>query len=256
MPTTSSRPPVPSFQAVHLAGSTTMMARMRIIAEAYMEQQSAARIVIIDGGGTARGYKALLDRTVDLAMASGAPPAELASGLAAAGRSPHSIVMSTEALVTLVHKSNRVERLSMRQLANVFAGRIDNWKAVGGIDAAIHVYVGLPGGGVSSSFRQLVLGEEASFTPTRVGMDTAHRLRYAAADPLAITYAAMRAPDARSMKMLMIDGMAPDAVRPGYPLKVPLMLAIAGAPSLAARNFVDYAARQWQAAVLPGAGHE
>lgn len=256
MPTTPSRPPVPASQALHLAGSTTMMQRMRHVAEAYMDERRDARIVIIDGGGTARGYKALLDRTVDIAMASGAVPAELAGALAASGRSLHSTVLSTEALVALVHMSNPVARLSMRQLANVFSGRIHNWKALGGPDAAIHVLVGLPGGGVSSSFRQLVLGDDATFTPSRVGLDTAHRLRQAAGDPLAITYAAMQSPDVRSLKMLMIDGLPPDVASPAYPLRVPLMLAIAGARSGATREFIGYAARQWHSAGSPESGHE
>lgn len=250
MPNSSTDPAPAASSAVHLAGSTTMLSRMRRVAEAYMGERPAARIVVIDGGGTARGCKALLDRTVDIAMASGGVPDEFANQLAGR-RALRTTIISTDAIVPLVHAANPVADLSLRQLANIFSGRISNWKEAGGADAPIHVLVGPPGGGVTVSFKQLVLGDDATFTPSRVVLETGKRLQLAGGDPHAITYVAMMPLDRLGLKILTVDGLQPDVLASAYPLRAPMMLALAGAPSAAAGHFIAYAERQWNSA---GAG--
>jgi phosphate transport system substrate-binding protein len=251
-----STPPKRHGGALHLAGSTTMMARMRRVAEAYMDEQRDTSIVIIDGGGTARGYKALLDRTADICMASAAAGDELRAQLAGQQRTLVSTEVSTDAVAVLVHASNPVTNLSLRQLGNILSGRIANWRAVGGADAPIHVLVGPAGGGVSLNFRQQALGEDATFTPARTVLGSAHRLRRAAEDPLAITYVAMMQLDDPRLKALSIDAVAPRAQLRAYPLHAPLLLAVADRRAGAASAFIGYAARQWNSARFTGADDE
>ncbi|MEO7494817.1 MAG: substrate-binding domain-containing protein, partial [Massilia sp.] len=205
---------------------------------------------------TARGYKALVDRTVDIAMASGAVPDEVAIQLAGRQRTLYTTLISTDAVVPLVHASNPVSRLSLRQLTNIFSGRIRNWKEAGGADAPIHVLVGPPGGGVTRSFVQLVLGEDATFTPSRSVLDTGKRLRQVAGDPCAITFVAMMPFDQRALKIVTVDGLQANASMPATALRVPMILAVAGAQSGAARDFIAYAGRQWNFASEGGSGRE
>jgi phosphate transport system substrate-binding protein len=251
-----SPPPKRHGSALHLAGSTTMMARMRRVAEAYMDEQRDTSIVIIDGGGTARGYKALLDRTADISMASAAAGEELHAKLARQQRTLVSTEVSTDAVAVLVHASNPVTNLSLHELGNILSGRIANWRTVGGADAPIHVLVGPAGGGVSHNFRQQALGEDATFTPARTMLGNVPRLRRAAEDPLAITYVAMMQLHDPRLKALSIDNVAPRAQRRAYPLHAPLLLAVADRPPRAATAFIGYAARQWNSDRFAGAGDE
>src|SRR4051812_46859496 len=64
--------------SVHIRGSTTLTPLTQQIAEAYMDEHANARIVI-SSGGTERGYKAVVDGTADIAMASGEIPDSIAS---------------------------------------------------------------------------------------------------------------------------------------------------------------------------------
>ena len=49
-------------------------------------------------------------------------------------------VIAIDGLAILVHPANPVDQLSIETLAQIFAGEITNWSAVGGPDRAIQVY--------------------------------------------------------------------------------------------------------------------
>jgi phosphate transport system substrate-binding protein len=230
------------LRAVHVAGSTTLQPRIQRAAEAFMDQHPGATIVFVGGAGTARGYKALLDQTLDIAMASGYLPPEFTSRVAEQRIELHSTVVSHDAIVPLVHASNPVSNLSMRQLRNIFSGRSGNWSEFGWSNAAIEVLAGPPGGGVTNSWKELVLGEEDTYTPATLVLNTADRLARGAARPFAISYVShMLLPD-RRLKMVRVDGLMADGASHAYPLRVPMLLVTRAAPSAAARAFIAYAA--------------
>ena len=49
--------------------------------------------------------------------------------------------LALDALVFIVHPSNRVKSLSQQQIRDIYTGRITNWKQVGGADHEIHPYM-------------------------------------------------------------------------------------------------------------------
>ncbi|MCS0580470.1 substrate-binding domain-containing protein [Massilia pinisoli] len=221
--------------ALQLTGSTTLLPRMQRIAEAYMETHPV-RVVVNDGCGTARGYKALLDGTTDIAMASGTAPDELAAAADARGLPFRATAVRRDAIVPVVHASNPLDALSLQQLRNVFTGRIGEWHLLGGPRAPIEVLVGPPTGGVSTSWRQRLLGADDTYTPLARVLGTDDRLARMAARPFGITYA----PHARlppQLKVLRIADAAPDG-----PVYAPLMLVTLGPWTLPAARFIAYAA--------------
>jgi len=50
-------------------------------------------------------------------------------------------LIGKDAIGILVHPSNPVSELSIKQLAGIFSGSITNWKDVGGIDRGIEVFI-------------------------------------------------------------------------------------------------------------------
>jgi phosphate transport system substrate-binding protein len=223
----------PHSPALQLTGSTTLLPRMQRIAEAYMETH-AVRIVVNGGCGTARGYKALLDGTTDIAMASGTAPDELAAAADARGLPFRATVVRRDAIVPVVHAANPVAALSLQQLRNVFTGRIADWARLGGPRAPIEVLVGPPTGGVSTSWRQRLLGVDDTYTPLARVLGTDERLARMAAHPFAITYAPHVALP-RQLKVLRIADH-------GAPVYAPLMLVTLGPWTLPAARFIAYAA--------------
>lgn len=226
-----------------------MLPRMQRAAEAFMDTH-AVRVVINGGCGTARGYKALLDGTADIAMASGTVPDDLAAAAAARRLGLRDTIVTQDAILPVVHASNPLASLSLLQLRNIFTGRIANWRTLGGPDAAIEVLLGPPSGGVSGSWRKRLLGDEDTYTPLARVLGADERLARLAAHPYAITYIPQTAKRLRQLKILRVDGFA---AGPAYPLRAPMMLVTLGAPTPAAAQFIAYAARE---AAGAGAIHE
>ena len=64
-----------------------------------------------------------------------------------------------DALVIITHASNPVRSLTLKQVHDIYYGKIHNWSEVGGNDAPIDVYaVASPGDGVEYSLRNLLFG--------------------------------------------------------------------------------------------------
>ena len=96
------------------------------------------------------------------AVASGA--ADLAgSARASDGTSENTNLTFTpvawDALVIITHASNPVSNLTLKQVHDIYYGKITNWSQVGGSNAPIDVYaVASPGDGVEYSLRSLLFG--------------------------------------------------------------------------------------------------
>ena len=64
-----------------------------------------------------------------------------------------------DALVLITQSANPVNNLTLKQVHDIYYGKITNWSAVGGSNAPIDVYaVASPGDGVEYSLRDLVFG--------------------------------------------------------------------------------------------------
>jgi len=214
-------------RALQLTGSTTMLPRMQRVAELYMQRQ-LGRIVINGGCGSARGYKALLDGTTDIAMASGAAPDDAIAAAQARRLVWRSTVVTQDAIVPVVHAANPLARLSLLQLQNIYTGRIVNWRQVGGPDAPIEVLLGPPGGGVANGWRRCMLVGADTFTAQARVMAAPLRLARVGASPYAIAYVSRTALPARRVKTLQVDASAAAALR------APMMLVTLGAAGAAA----------------------
>ncbi len=230
-----------SLQPVQLRGSTTLLPIAQQVGENYMREHPGASIVI-SGGGTARGYKALLDGTADIAMASSTVPEEIATEIARRNIKFVSVTVGYDALVTVVHPTNPVNNLRLDQVKNIFTGRIKNWKEVGGKNAPIQVLVGPPSGGVTETWKQIVLGSDDTYTPAGIVLSSKERVEKIIANPNAITFLTYGTIKT-SLKLLSLDGVhvTAETILDGrYHLRVPLMLATTDKPSASATNFIEY----------------
>lgn len=230
-----------STPALQLTGSSTMLAGIQRAAEAYMRTRPA-RIAVNGGVGTARGYKALLDGTTDVAMASGAAPFDLAAAAAARGLAFGATVVARDVILPLLHPANPVAVLTLAELGAIFSGRIVNWRELGGDDAAIEVLAGPPSGGVTGSWRSHVIGDGAGFTPRAVVRGADERMARVASCRSAITYLPQMALPPQRFKVPRIVSGAGRTAPLAAPAFAPLMLVTLGAAGPAAARFIAYAA--------------
>lgn len=149
---------------VTINGSTTVLPIMQHVAEMYMAAHPGVRIELA-GGGSGNGIKALLEGQTMIAMSSRElRPGEVARAKAR-GVALSRLSVAVDALVPIVHPANRVESLSLAQLRDIYAGRITNWRDVGGADARIVVISRDTSSGTYETWSELVMGRE-KITPS------------------------------------------------------------------------------------------
>ena len=105
-------------------------------AESYRQVQPEVDIAVT-GGGSGTGIAALINGTVDIANASREMKEQEIEDARANGIDPVETVVAVDALAVIVNKANAVNQLSVDQLADIFTGRVTNWKELGGNDAPI-----------------------------------------------------------------------------------------------------------------------
>lgn len=142
-----------------ITGSTTVLPVMQKVGEEFMALHPDI-VLSISGGGSGNGIKALNDGLCDIAMSS----RDLKDGERhLAARRGLSLVRTTialDALAPVVHPDNRIDGLSDAQLRDIYAGRITNWKEVGGEDAPIVVISRDSSSGTFETWAELMMRKE------------------------------------------------------------------------------------------------
>lgn len=157
-------PAARSNKPVTIKGSDTMVILGQRLAESYMEK-NAGTVVQVNGGGSGTGIAALINGTVDLAMASRPmKDDEKQKAKTARGADVVEHPVALDALGVFVHASNPVAQLTIDQVKNIFQGKTKNWSEIGGPNAPIVLYGRESSSGTYDYFREHVLGKE-DFAP-------------------------------------------------------------------------------------------
>lgn len=135
-----------------------------------------------------------------------------------------------DALVMVTHPSNSVPNLTVKQLHDIYLGKITNWRDVGGKDAPINLYaVASPGDGVEYSLRRLIFGRgNQPVAAPRLYVNTAKLEEAVTLDPNALGVTTLSGVVGNAkVRMISIEGVAPSlsTVSDGsYQLYTPLFL--------------------------------
>jgi phosphate transport system substrate-binding protein len=168
--------------------------------------------VNIEARGSSTGFKGLQQGFADLGMASRRIKQKEIDALGSLGdmtslESEH--VVALDGIAVIVHADNPVSGLEKSQIRDIFAGRITNWKQLGGQPGAIHVYARDDQSGTYEVFKTLVLGKQTGLTrKAKRFADNAKLSREISADPQGIGFVGL--PYILDSKALAIsDGEAP-----------------------------------------------
>jgi len=105
-------------------------------AEAYQELHPEINISVT-GGGSGTGIAALQNSTADIANASRAMKEEEIVELQRKGLDPREYVVARDAIAVIVNPVNPVQELTLQQVSDIYSGKINNWKELGGDDRTI-----------------------------------------------------------------------------------------------------------------------
>ena len=117
-------------------GSDTIVNLALAWAERYQGENPDVRISVT-GGGSGTGIAALINGTVGIANASRAISADELKQAEANGIKPVEFVIARDAIAVIVNPENPVSQLTLQQISDVYSGKINNWKELGGDDRPI-----------------------------------------------------------------------------------------------------------------------
>jgi phosphate transport system substrate-binding protein len=222
-------------------GSDTMVILAQRWAERYMAKNSGVTIQVT-GGGSGTGISALINGTTDICNSSRPmKSSEIQKLKERFGSTGVEIKCAKDGLSVYLHKDNAVSGLSMKQLKDIYLGKITNWKEVGGKDAKIILYSRENNSGTYVFFKDHVLGGADYAASCQNLPGTAAVVNAVSKDPNGIGYGG--AAYAKGIKFAKIDGAEPneDNIKTGkYPLTRYLFMYLKNRPTGSMKAYIDW----------------
>lgn len=195
--------------AININGSTTVLPVMQQVSEAYMAKHKDVTITI-SGTGSGNGIKALRDNMTDVAMSSRDLKAKEVKDFEKHGMNPVKVAVALDAIIPVVSPKNGVASLTMDQLRDLFAGKIKNWKEVGGVDAPVVVVGRDSSSGTFECWQDLVMGKVRVSPRALLQSSSGGVVQAVSSNPNAIGYIGVGYLDSQ-VKGVSVNGVKPGA---------------------------------------------
>ena len=231
-------------------GSTSMKSVIGALGESFQNANSGVTFTY-NPTGSGSGIQAVSEGRCDIGLASrGLKDDEKSSGLT-------ETVLAYDGIAVVVSPENPVSDLTLPQIADIYTGKITNWKDVGGNDAEIVLIGREAGSGTRDGFESITGTEEACQYRQEL-TSTGDVIATVSQNPNAIGYASLSAVK-DTVKALSVGGVAPseDTVKDGsYVIQRPFVLVTKDGVALnpAAQTFFDYATSAEAAPIIAQAG--
>ena len=238
--------------AIQIKGSDTMVNLCQAWAEAFMAKYPKVNVAIT-GGGSGTGIAALISGTCDLAAASRTIKPKEIEQAQSHGITPKEWTTALDGLAVVVHPTNPIKQLTIEQLADLFTGKITNWRELGGADAAVVLLSREVNSGTHVYFKEHVLGstdgQQREFASEALLLPSSQAIAdEVAANPGAIGYYGMGYLNPKNTAVAIAKTSAgpyitptEEAVKSGaYPISRPLLLYSKGQPEGAVKVFLDF----------------
>ena len=217
-------------------GSTSMEKVIGALGEAFMQANPGVTFTY-NPTGSGSGIKAVQEGRCDIGLSSRAlKDEEKAAGLT-------ETILAYDGIAVIVNPANKVDDLTIAQIADIYTGKITNWSEVGGEDAEIVLIGREAGSGTRSGFEEIVGVVDACSYRQELS-STGDVITTVAQNPGAIGYASL-ASVKDTVKAVKVEGVTPSeqSVKDGsYAIQRPFVLATAADKELgaAAQSFFDY----------------
>ena len=197
-------------------GSTSMQKVINTLGEAFMNENKGITFTY-NPTGSGSGIKAVQEGRCDIGLSSRALKAEeKEAGL-------KETVLAYDGIAIIVNPENPVSDLTLEQIAEIYTGRITNWKDLGGNDAEI-VLIGREAGSGTRDGFETITGTSDACQYRQELTSTGDVITTVAQNPDAIGYASL-ASIKDTVKALSVGGIVPteDSVKDGsYAIQRPL----------------------------------
>ena len=237
--TTPENPGMPSGTVsgkVSTDGSTSMEKVIGVLGEAF-EADNSDISFSYNPTGSSGGIQAVQEGRCDIGLSSRKlKDEEKASGLT-------ETVLAYDGIAIIVNPENTVSELTLENIADIYTGKITNWKDLGGKDAEI-VLIGREAGSGTRDGFESITGTEGKCEYRQELSSTGDVITTVAGNPDAIGYASL-ASVKDTVKAVSVDGVVPseDTIKDGsYVVQRPFILVTkTDTPlSAAAQKFFDF----------------
>ncbi|MCD6217860.1 phosphate ABC transporter substrate-binding protein [bacterium] len=221
---------------IDIAGGTAHITVMEKAAERIMKANSKIKITIT-GGGSGVGVQKVGEELVQIGNTGRSLSDEEIEkyGL-------KSFPFCVDGVTACVHPDNSVSELTSKQLQDIFAGIITNWKDVGGNDASINLYGRDEASGTRSTFWKKALNKGDVAEKVNIVASNGAMRTSVSNDPNAIGYVGIGHLDS-TIKSIILDGVEPsqEKAKTGeYPVTRFLFMNTKGEPDGLVKAFIDY----------------
>lgn len=224
--------PAGAQKNIVLDGSTTVGPIAKAFADYYKEKSGVGATISESGSGN--GVKSLINGACDIANMSRFMKDSEFKTCVEKGILPVAHVVAFDGLAVVVNPANKVSALTDAQIADIYTGKITNWKQLGGDDAEIVVISRDTNSGTYETFNELILRKKAVVKDAEyVGSNGQAKTRVASTKN-AIAYVGLGFVD-DTVKTLSVDGILPSAktiVSGKYPIARPLFMFTNGYPKM------------------------
>ena len=238
---------------IQIKGSDTMVNLGQSWAEKYMEKD-VTDFVAVTGGGSGTGLSSLISGTCDIAMSSRNIKEKEIAIAKQKGINPNEIKVALDGLAVVVNPNNPISKLTLVQLADIFTGRVANWKEIGGKDEKIVVLSREVNSGTHVYFKEHVLrkndpNSKEEFTPRALMLSSSQAIAdEVAGNPAAVGYYGMGYISKKQKPVAIAkdeksEYEAPtieNVINGKYPISRPLFIYTNGTPVGLVKKFVDF----------------
>jgi len=231
-------------EKVTIRGSNTIGEELAPSLIAEFKKSRPNAVFDLEFKGTGYGIGALMGGYCDIAGASRAVAREQQEIAALRGVHFKEYILGSYAVSIIVNPASPASNLTSNQVQSLFTGQIQNWKAIGGPDAPVHLYIRDPVSGTYQGFKELAMASQDYGAHVQLFTNYAGIAEAVAKDPNGIGYTGLEAAPFAGTKTVSIDGIAPTAANVNgkkYPYARTLRFYTdTQKESASVKNFVDF----------------
>jgi phosphate transport system substrate-binding protein len=228
-------------RSISVTGSTTVLPIAQIAADAYMDKHPNDEI-LVSGGGSSVGVKAVGEGTADIGMAS----RDLKSSEMEQYPGLVEHVVAVDGIALIVNPENSISSLTLDQIKAIYKGEITNWKDVGGSDRQIVVVGRDSASGTREFFYEAVMQKE-EFVRTQQELNSNGAVKQTVAQtPDAIGYVGLGYIDTSvkavniNMDGVLVEPTIDNVENKAYPIARSLHMYTKGPETGLAKDFLEF----------------
>lgn len=231
-------------------GSTSMEKVIGVLGEQFEKDNEGATFTY-NPTGSSSGIQAVSEGRCDIGLASRKlKDEEKSNGL-------KETVLAYDGIAVIVNPENEVSDLKVEEIADIYTGKITNWKDVGGKDGEIVLIGREAGSGTRDGFEEITKTKDSCKYRQEL-TSTGDVITTVAGNPNAIGYASL-ASIKDNVKALKVGGVAPteSTVKDGsYVIQRPFELITKDGKALSevAQKFFDFATSNDAVELIASAG--